>query len=354
MEENSQPSSDPDLNTTPPLEESKPLNKPNKSLKPILVAVLGGLVIIAGLAYFLWQMLFSGSVTQNPDIHSGEIIVSPGQYNLPKTGGIENFSVSPDGKWLFITADDAAGKHQYYRYILHNIETGQGEFINDDQGVLPETFFETQYPLREPGCWDIDSQKVTLVGGDFSTLYSLAIDSPSPTWKIQKNAGDLYDYYHNCPTRNAPYEVSTLVKINQLSDKLIELTTIQAPERTLAKHKSNALTVSRVAVSDIVVSPDGRYVSYLFDQYRGSFAAPTQGYALNLAGEPQLKLLGSPIYKPFHWSADSMYVYAVAGGNKGQGIYRWQIQDSPSTSKWTAPASPEPVILNEAKSFPVR
>lgn len=350
MDENSQPSSELDLNTTPSLEESKPPNKFNNLLKIILFAVLGGLVVIAGLAYSLWQILFSGSVTQNPDTHSGEMIVSPAQYNLPETGGIENFSVSPDGKWLFITADDAPGEHQYYRYILHDIETGQGDFINDDLGLLPETFFDTQYPLLEPGCWDIDSRKVTLVGRDVSTLYSLAIDSSSSTWKIQKNADDLYDYYYNCPTRNAPYEVSTLLKVH-LSDKSIELTTTQAREKTLARHKSNASTVSRVSVSDIVVSPDGQYVSYVFDQYRGNFVAPSQGYVVNLAGESRLKLLGSPIYEPFYWSADSMYVYAIAGGNEGQGIYRWQIQDRPSASKWKAPVPPELVTLNEEKVF---
>jgi hypothetical protein len=46
-----------------------------------------------------------------------------------------------------------------------------------------------------------------------------------------------------------------------------------------------------------------------------------------------------------------MYVYVVADGSEGQGIYRWQIQKNPSLSKWTAPDPPEPVTLNEEKVF---
>lgn len=333
MDETAQPLPEPGLNPSLPVEESKPPNKTGKSLKIILLVVLGGSVTVVGLVYFLWQVLFSGSVAQNPVAHSGEVVVSPATYNLPEVGGIKNFSVSPDGKWLFITADDNSGAHQYDRYILHNIETGKGEFINDDQGVLPETFFDPQYPRQKPGCWDPDSSKVTLIGSDLTTLYILETDSASPTWQIQENAGDLYNYHSNCPTRNAPYEISTLVETNQLSDKSIELATAQTPKRTLAKHKSGAITVSRVAVNSMVASPDGQYVSYIFDQHRGSFVAPSQGYVLNLAGEPQLKLLGSPIYEPFQWSADSMYVYALARGHEGQSIYRWRIQDNPTVFK---------------------
>lgn len=289
--------------------------------------VLGGIVIFGSLGYLLFQVLFSGSTAQNPDNHSGEIIVNPATYNLPEVGGIKNFSVSPDGKWLFITADDNPGAHQYDRYILHNIETGQGTFINNDQNVIPETFFDPKYPRQKPGCWDPDSKKVILIGADLSTLYFLPTDSSSPTWQSQENTGGLYSYYDNCPTQKAPYEISTMVEINQLSDRSIELTTAQNPKRILAKLTSGAITVSRVAVNSMVISPDGQYISYIFDQHRGSFVAPSQGYVLSLQGEPRLRLLGSPVYEPFQWSSDSKYVYARTKGDKGQSIYRWKIQD---------------------------
>lgn len=329
-----------------------PLEKTNKSwkiLKILLLVIAGGLVIIAVLGYLFWQLLFSGFVTINPDSQSGEVMVKPAQYGLPEVGGIKNFSLSPNGQWLFVTSVVTFGAGTYH-YILHNLQTGQGEFIHDDRQILPKNIFETTYLLEAPGCWDPDSQKVTLVSGDFSILFFLTVNSSSPSWQSQENARDLYDYYYNCPTRNAPFEISTLINIKQISAKSIEITTAKEPQRILAKHQAEARAVYRVSVNDLVISPDGQYLAYIFDQWQG-FGAFAKGYVLNLQGEPKLRLLGDQIFKPFQWSPDSMYVYALSGGPEGQSIYRWQVQDRPSTSTWNIPPMPKPVILNEEKVF---
>lgn len=328
-----------------------PLEKTNKFwkiLKIFLLVIVGGLVVIAVLGYLFLRLLFSSFVTINPNAQSGEVIVKPAQYGLPEIGGIENFSLSPNGQWLLVTSVLTSGDRGYH-YILHNLQTGQGEFINDDQQVLPKNIFETTYLLGAPGCWDPDSQKVTLVSGGFSILFFLTVNSSSPSWQSQ-DAGDLHDYYYDCPTRNAPFEIPTLINIKQLSEKSIEITTAKEPQRILAKHQAEARAVYRVSVDDMIISPDGQYLAYFFHQFQG-FGPFAKGYVLNLQGKPQLRLLGDQIFKPFQWSVDSMYVYALSGGPEGQSIYRWQVQDRPSAPTWNIPPMPKPVILNEEKVF---
>jgi hypothetical protein len=64
-------------------------------------------------------MLFSGSTAQNPHLQSGEVVVTPGQYGLENLGGILNFSLSPNGQWLFLTGASVLGSGSYeYIYIM--------------------------------------------------------------------------------------------------------------------------------------------------------------------------------------------------------------------------------------------
>jgi len=85
----------------------------------------------------------------------------------------------------------------------------------------------------------------------------------------------------------------------------------------------------RVAIVNLHISPNRKLVSYVLDQYRGSFVGSSKGYVLMLNKENEDPiLLGRSVYGPLRWSSDSSEVYGAVGGEGEEiVIVKWKISD---------------------------
>lgn len=272
----------------------------------IIFAVL---LIIVGVGYFVWEIFLGGAKTLDPELLVGtnDILVS----------GEQNFSLSPDGKWLFYSS--MYGNAFEPIYILYDIERREKQII----GLSPRTqelASEGRGPLQL-GCWDQGGFQFFLPG-DERVLFRLDIRAENLQLEaLESVQRDEYFRYYECPDF---FHAEQVVQTNQISPKEIRL---MQNSIVLATHKAKRIGVDRIDFQYPTISLDREIFAYVIYEYRGSFVASSRGYLLVLeTGE--LEELADPVFGPMRWSPDSSFVYASAREFRGDAaIYRWRIPE---------------------------
>lgn len=276
-------------------------------------------LIIGGLFYGGWNIISSGTTVEEPTRTGGVELMGTDDIS---SANDRDFSLSPDGKWLTYLAEP--GNPFEPKYVLYDIQKQEKRAI----GLSPrarELAREGSGPLTRAGCWNSDGTRVFLPG---SFLFFANTVSRELQWEVNEKADAQESrYYYECPLHSP--EVASLIKIIQKSPKEIEIVDARNPQRIFARHETDNPTIDRIAIRDMTASFDSHWITYVLEQYRGSFIAPSRGYILNisLSETPAPRLLTAPVFGPIFWSPDNTTVYASTRLGDERGIYRWKTDE---------------------------
>ncbi len=249
------------------------------------------------------------------------------QTRLPQTDDIlvqgeANFSLSPNGQWLFFQSNQ--GRATAPLYILYDI-AGQ---VRYPIGMTPEVgalLNEGRGFLQHIGCWQADSARLFLPGVDTTTVFVTAVGIAQPQWSVSARLSrDEFRRIYECPTQTS--DPTTIVQVAQPSAQRIDLLDAQTGNQVLATHESTPLE-SRIALTYLAVAPDQTALAYVLTGYRGSFIARAEGFVLSrTAGAAGPQRLAEKIVGPLRWGPQGKVIYGVVGQKNGAlSLSAWSI-----------------------------
>lgn len=292
------------------------LRPPVRGSCPAATTILfAGLVVGTG--------LFSGgcSVAGEPQPDSRTMTPLAGSEDA-RCSGDSSFELSPDGRWLLY--ESRRGDVFDPLFVFFDLERG-GRHETTLSSEAAELAREGRGPAF-PACWTDGGATVYLTGqrsgfvvepgrGDFRLLpVSEPPCSPSPSTFEPDEAREAN-----------PATAARAVQVSATEARVV------APGgAVLAEHSASGAS-DHLEIRWLRASPDDRWLAYAVTERRGSFVAPSRGYAVALrpgAGEP-IPLV-TPVFGPFHWAPDGE-LYACTGrpdapasADSGPRVVRWR------------------------------
>lgn len=296
------------------------------------LAVIGVGVIVFGLiAGCARNLMLAVPISIDPNSTGGTKLEGTSDIWL---SGDYNFSISPKGNWILFQSNE--GDSFSPVYVLLDIATQTRNEI-----VFSQRAEELTQDARGPyklefdlvGCWDEDESKVFVPSSDLQTLFYAEIGVSTVQWNVLEDVSrEKFRQYYECPELSS--NTSSIIQIKNMSDREVQLVDVRNSEKIVARHRTG-VTTSRIIVDGLSISPDGKWLSYVVHQFRGSFVGASQGYIVDLTSPTAVhpRLLADPVFGPARWDSSSHMVYAVARTLSGNiNIYQWKVNDEAQTS----------------------
>lgn len=288
-----------------------------KRIGVIIVGIFGTIFILLVAGSWLF---FRGTTAIDPVKTGGELLLGTNDIS---PSGDQNISLSPDGKYLSYVSN--SGNMFQPAFVLYETATNQKHPITLSQEAA-QLSRDGSGPLGHTGCWK-DAFSVLFPSTYTSKMFFIDITRRPFTMEVR----DVVDegearYAFECPTRSHTLDNTNIARVDQVSEREVRLVDIRYPNNTIALHRAQSFSVSRVAITDVTISPDGTTLAYTFDQYRG-FGSFSKGYVLSISGLNQPIPLASQVFGPMRWSPDGEFLYVVVKPWDQIGIYRFSLHD---------------------------
>ena len=243
------------------------------------------------------------------------------------------FTISPDGRWLLFSLGldmsqefedlTEVGRQQLDAHRLYDLWTRQAIPIRrtpevDEWLELVEVF------LPDGGCWAQAPLRV-FVRDPTSGGAEVEPYSEPPTWTL-------------VPARQAPCRSPDFASVQRdtvlgafhvgWEGKDLVIRGRRKPDRIYARYGPIPLIGSRVAVSELALSGDGRALAYAVDRPLGSFVGNDAGFFITEDSDSGPRSLATPI-STLRWGPEGwLYAQAevVGGSDPVQGIVRWKLR----------------------------
>ena len=224
-----------------------------------------------------------------------------GGQGLPGTEGAScsgerPLFLSPDGRWLVYESVEGNPFAPVFVFIDVRHMQRRAAGLTAAAAKLAQ---EGRGPdLR--GCWSRDSAVAYLPG---HSVWFAA--------DVRQNDLKLVPVKQPDCTRDDPGALELQNQVRQRTATSVQIENRDG--RVLAEHWAQDAAADRIDARFLSRSPDGRFLSYVVTEYRGSFTAPTAGYVLQLSptGRPP-KLLGAPVFGAPVWGVGGD-LYACTG-----------------------------------------
>ncbi len=260
----------------------------------------------------------------SPTIHNRPVM----QTILPQThdiagNGEENFSISPDGRWLFFLSQQSTLTTPLF--ILYDLKDSSRYEIQLTDAVR-NLIEEMRGPLNHIGCWDESSIRIFLPSVDTTTIFVIDVADGSFRLDIHEQVSQAeYKVYYEC---NKPaVDPMSIVRLVQDTPQQIDILQAQTPNTQLANHHATA-TENRLVIDYLLLSPDQTMLTYVITGYRGSFISASRGFVLNIAARQTTpQMLTEKVFGPLRWGPESDRIYGNVGQTGGEtNIIEWQIR----------------------------
>jgi hypothetical protein len=251
----------------------------------------------------------------HPPTESGGVLI-PGTDDVQPRGEL-NFTISPDGRWLFFRS--SRGSSFDPTFVLIDLERQQRKEIgfSDEARRLAA---DGRGPVTSGWRWSRDGS--TIVLRSEAAFFTARVADPSPVWSIGK------DLEESGPKTGGTSPHDPLAVALQPSENVALLVDAQESSVVLARYQEPP--GASVRIVHVNPAPNGAFVSYLVESYVAAFPSPTRGFVIardrNRWTRPVE--IAAPVYGPIRWSPIASELYACTHRGRGStGIYRWSNDD---------------------------
>jgi hypothetical protein len=224
------------------------------------------------------------------------------QGHPPVTQGEENFSLSPDGRWIVFISRINSTKGPDFAVL--DLQTRRVEEVRVHE---PTRLYD---PLFHVGVWAADG-KTAFIRGTFGAVFALVPGARRMT--LVDSAA--------VPARDVPPLV-----FHQLSPREVAVFHSGEPSAPIARHHVNTVWRTRIGATYPSISADGRFAAYVVTEAWGTFAGVSRAYVVRLDSRPPKSLeVGKGVIGPLRLDGQHQLAYGIQQSNGQLAIVRWRI-----------------------------